>query len=310
MNDKNKIVSDRTVIDYMTSPIPFVNEDSTLKEVAKFMSSHKTAVALVKSKTHDYIGVVTNADFTRKVAAKEYAVNSTTVDCIMSAPIKTIEGSMFMAEANKMMRLSGIAQLAVTEKGKIVGLLSALNFFTYYEDVEAYLSDLAINDGLTGIYNRRYFDEVLTIEWKRTMREKSPLSLVMLDIDYFKKYNDTYGHQAGDKCLVKVAVAIADLLRRPADMVARYGGEEFVVVLPNVDREDAVKLAEKIRATIEKLKIDHKLSDINRFVTISLGVASICPEPKSSHEELLRSADKALYNAKNGGRNCVSVSQD
>ncbi len=225
MNDKKKIISGRNVRDYMTSPIPFVSDNSSLQEVAEFMSSHKTSVVLVKNKTHDYIGVVTNADFTRKVAAKKYSVDSTTVDCIMSAPVKTIEGSTIMAEANKMMRLSGVGHLAVTEKGEFVGLLSAINFFTYYEDVEEYLSDLAINYGLTGIYNRRYFDEFLTVEWKRTMREKPPLSLVMLDIDYFKKYNDTYGHQAGDECLVKVATAIADTLRRPADMVARYGGE-------------------------------------------------------------------------------------
>ena len=173
-----------------------------------------------------------------------------------------------------------------------------LIFFKYYEDVEEYLSDLAVNDGLTGIHNRRYFDEILYTEWKRAKREKLPLSLIMLDIDYFKKYNDSYGHQAGDESLIKVAKSISEFLRRPADMVARYVGEEFVIVLPNVEQKDAVKLSEKIRAEIEALKIEHRLSSISPFVTASLGVASIFPSNDSSHEELLKRAYKALYNAK------------
>ena len=183
-----------TVKEYMTSPILSVENDATLKEVADFMSSHKSSVVLVKNKTHGYIGVVTDADFTHKVAVKEYPVNNTTVESILSAPIKAVDGSMFMSDANGIMRQSGIRHLAVTEKGEFIGLLSAMNFFEYYKDVEEYLSNLAIHDGLTGIYNRRYFDETLAREWKRTKREKSPLSLIMLDIDYFKKYNDTYGH--------------------------------------------------------------------------------------------------------------------
>ena len=261
----------------MTSPIPSVVEGTTLKEVAEFMRSHKTPVVLVQNKALDYIGVVTDADFTRKVAANEGSVYTAKVESIMSSPIKTIKGSTVMAEANKVMHQSRISHLAITEKGEFTGLLSVVNFFKYYENVEDYLSDLAINDGLTGIYNRRYFDEVLTTEWKRAKREKLPLSLVMLDIDYFKKYNDTYGHQAGDECLVKIAISIADTLQRPADMVARYGGEEFVVILPNAEQEDAAKFSEKIRANIENLNIEHKASNINRFVTASFGVASVVP---------------------------------
>jgi|FLOH01.1.fsa_nt_gi diguanylate cyclase (GGDEF)-like protein len=310
MDYKNKITSGGEVRKYMTSPIPSVVEGTTLKEVAEFMRSHKTPVVLVQNKALDYIGVVTDADFTRKVAANEGSVYTAKVESIMSSPIKTIKGSTVMAEANKVMHQSRISHLAITEKGEFTGLLSVVNFFKYYENVEDYLSDLAINDGLTGIYNRRYFDEVLTTEWKRAKREKLPLSLVMLDIDYFKKYNDTYGHQAGDECLVKIAISIADTLQRPADMVARYGGEEFVVILPNAEQEDAAKFSEKIRANIENLNIEHKASNINRFVTASFGVASVVPNLNSSCEELLQNADKALYNAKHEGRNCVSVSQD
>ncbi len=310
MNDNVKMIFGGTVKEYMTSPILSVDNDATLKEVADFMNSHKTSVVLVRNKNHGYIGVVTDADFTHKVAVKEYSVNTTTIESIMSAPIKAVDGSIFMADANGIMCQSGIRHLAVTENGEFIGLLSAMNFFEYYKDVEEHLSNLAIHDGLTGIYNRRYFDETLAREWKRTMREKAPLSLIMLDIDYFKKYNDTYGHQAGDECLRQVATTISGALRRPADMAARYGGEEFVVVLPNLKLEDSAKFGETIRAKIEALKMEHKQSDANPFITVSLGIASVVPSSISSYEELVGAADKALYSAKNKGRNRVCVAQD
>ena len=310
MNDNVKMIFGGTVKEYMTSPILSVDNDATLKEVADFMNSHKTSVVLVRNKNHGYIGVVTDADFTHKVAVKAYSVNTTTIESIMSAPIKAVDGSMFMADANGIIRQSGIRHLAVTENGEFIGLLSAMNFFEYYKDVEEHLSNLAIHDGLTGIYNRRYFDETLAREWKRTMREKAPLSLIMLDIDYFKKYNDTYGHQAGDECLRQVATTISGALRRPADMAARYGGEEFVVVLPNLKLEDSAKFGETIRAKIEALKMEHKQSDANPFITVSLGIASVVPNSISSYEELVGAADKALYSAKNKGRNRVCVAQD
>ena len=310
MNDNVKMIFGGTVKEYMTSPILSVDNDATLKEVADFMNSDKTSVVLVRNKNHGYIGVVTDADFTHKVAVKEYSVNTTTIESIMSAPIKAVDSSIFMADANGIMCQSGIRHLAVTENGEFIGLLSAMNFFEYYKDVEEHLSNLAVHDGLTGIYNRRYFDETLAREWKRTMREKAPLSLIMLDIDYFKKYNDTYGHQAGDECLRQVATTISGALRRPADMAARYGGEEFVVVLPNLKLEDSAKFGETIRAKIEALKMEHKQSDANPFITVSLGIASVVPSSISSYEELVGAADKALYSAKNKGRNRVCVAQD
>lgn len=305
MANINEILPRGIVREYMTSPILSVYNDATVKEVANFMSSHKTSVVLVKNKTHGYIGVVTDNDFTHKVAVKAYSVNTTTIESVLSAPIKAVDGSMLMADASGIMFESGIPHLAVTEKGEFIGLLSAMNFFEYYKDVEEHLSNLAINDGLTGIYNRRYFDETLAREWKRTKREKAPLSLIMLDIDYFKKYNDTYGHQAGDECLIKVATAVSGALRRPADMAARYGGEEFAVILPNVELEDSTKFGETIRAKIEALKIKHEQSNVNPFVTASLGIACIVPSSILSYEELVGAADKALYSAKSKGRNCV-----
>lgn len=169
------------------------------------------------------------------------------------------------------------------------------------------LQRLSSIDGLTGIANRRYFDQYLEREWRRGVRSSTPFSLVMCDIDYFKAYNDTYGHQGGDDCLKKVAATIKSTLKRPGDLVARYGGEEFVIVMPETNVNGAAVLAESLRAGVEALGIAHANSQVNKCVTISLGVATIVPSLDSSPEELLSSADKALYRAKKEGRNRVKL---
>jgi len=169
------------------------------------------------------------------------------------------------------------------------------------------LRGLAYLDALTGIPNRRRMDEYLGDEFKRAIRGSTPLSVIMLDIDYFKQYNDTYNHSAGDFCLQRVANAIKAVLRRPADMVARYGGEEFSVILPDTPTHAAVALAEDIRKQIESLDILHEASDVTRHITVSIGVAGVLPDSKISAEELLGQADLALYQAKNKGRNRVSI---
>jgi len=169
------------------------------------------------------------------------------------------------------------------------------------------LHRLASIDGLTQIANRRRFDEVLKLEWRRLQREKLPLSLIMIDIDYFKIYNDTYGHQQGDNCLQSVARSISQQSKRPADLVARYGGEEFVVILPNTDIEGATHLAEQIRKQVQLLNIPHKNSPVTPIVTISLGVSTVVPVPDYSPEQLLAGADQCLYQAKKAGRNRVQA---
>ncbi|GBO54378.1 hypothetical protein APA_2326 [Pseudanabaena sp. lw0831] len=172
------------------------------------------------------------------------------------------------------------------------------------------LSRLAHVDGLTQIANRRSFDDFLSKEWQRHLREQQPLSLILIDIDYFKRYNDHYGHQGGDECLIQVAQTINLVPQRPSDLVARYGGEEFVVVLPNTNTEGALIFADSIQNAIASLAIPHEKSDVNEYVTLSLGVACLIPTPDSIAEELIASADQSLYEAKAQGRNrAISMSK-
>ena len=160
------------------------------------------------------------------------------------------------------------------------------------------LEQLATLDGLTQIANRRYFDQYLDQEWKRSQREQISLSLLLLDVDHFKLYNDTYGHQAGDECLQKVAKAIRESLKRSSDLVARYGGEEFVVLLPNTKTEGAIQVAQDIHHSIQQLAIEHSRSSVSQFVTVSIGISTTIPKPNSRFEALVSRADLALYEAK------------
>ncbi|MBN2885366.1 MAG: diguanylate cyclase, partial [Chromatiaceae bacterium] len=167
------------------------------------------------------------------------------------------------------------------------------------------LRDLAYIDGLTGIANRRCFDERLRIEWKRAQRYGLFLAMLLLDVDYFKRYNDHYGHQEGDACLRAVAEALASFPVRGHDLVARYGGEEFVCLLPGCDPEGGHAMAEQVRAAIEAFGMAHADSPVADHVTVSIGVAALRPEEGSAPERLLESADGALYAAKHAGRNQV-----
>jgi diguanylate cyclase (GGDEF)-like protein len=160
-------------------------------------------------------------------------------------------------------------------------------------------------DGLTEIPNRGSFEESFQKEWQRALRSKSPLSVAMLDIDFFKQYNDNYGHQLGDVALQKVASTLRSVLKRPADLVARYGGEEFVLLLPETPSAAALNLAEQIRCAVHELYIAHAYSGIAQNLTVSVGVASMPGETEQSAEELLTRADQNLYQAKQQGRNQV-----
>jgi diguanylate cyclase (GGDEF)-like protein len=187
-------------------------------------------------------------------------------------------------------------------------LVMAIQQAELYQQLEAAnqkLQELASIDGLTQIPNRRSFDEVLEREWQRLERERAPLSLILCDIDFFKNYNDTYGHQSGDECLKEVAQILYQVAQRPGDLVARYGGEEFVIILPHTQAEGAVKVAEAIRQEIKSLNIPHSQSKIADCITVSSGVSTVVPHPNYSPSDLIVAADEALYKAKQQGRDCV-----
>jgi len=168
----------------------------------------------------------------------------------------------------------------------------------------------AITDSLTELPNRRFFDTALLKEIRRYKRTGNPLSLIMLDVDHFKKYNDRYGHVAGDECLRQIGSVLRQLVGRVTDIVARYGGEEFVAILTNTDHDGAVMLADRIRKTVESLEIPHDESKISDYVTVSLGVVTVKPPLKITPEQIVVLADEAMYNAKKAGRNRISVAPD
>jgi diguanylate cyclase (GGDEF)-like protein/PAS domain S-box-containing protein len=165
----------------------------------------------------------------------------------------------------------------------------------------------SLTDSLTGLPNRRFFDNALRVEFSRYQRSGVPLSLILLDVDHFKNYNDHYGHPAGDDCLRQLARTLKAVVEREADIVARYGGEEFVVILSDTSRQGALALAARIRAAVSELALPHARSDVSEFVTISLGIATAADHPLNDGNQLVSLADQAMYRAKMKGRNRCEV---
>ena len=191
------------------------------------------------------------------------------------------------------------------DDGRLIAVVETLRDQTEQKLAQMALESLAVKDGLTGVANRRCFDESIEAEWLHARREHAYISLLIGDVDFFKPYNDTYGHQQGDDCLRAVAAAIDSQAYRPKDVAARYGGEEFAVIMPSTDPGGAQQVAERVRAAVYNLDIPHSGNKPWQRVTVSIGVASMIPSIHDNQADLIGSADKSLYAAKHGGRNRV-----
>ncbi|TWH52042.1 diguanylate cyclase [Sporomusa sp. KB1] len=257
------------------------------------------ACELIKSHTwfKDIPVIVITANDNAETLDKAFAAGA--IDFI-TKPIKQLE---LKARVNSALNMKHAIDQRKAREAELVKVLEEL------ESVNRELSRLSSLDGLTGIANRRHFDQIYEMERQRAIRTGHDLSIVFFDIDFFKNYNDTYGHQEGDDCLKKVAAAAGSVLKRPGDLLARYGGEEFVVILPETGVDGAYKVAQDIRTTIEKCTIPHSASRIADHVTVSIGVVGGKMSLTDKPQELLALADKALYEAKSGGRNQVRVAE-
>jgi len=212
---------------------------------------------------------------------------------------KLIEQIYFISKISdtyqtKLIKIREELEQKIIEKNKVEEKLN--------EKIEE-LKKISTRDQLTGLYNRREFEKVIKDEWRYAIRERKPISLIMIDIDNFKAFNDNYGHLAGDNCLQKISQTMENCLKRPRDFLARFGGEEFVVILPQTDGLGAEHTAERIRENVYNSKIPHKYSNVEDYVTISLGIAHTNDAELFLFEELLDEADKALYKAKENGKN-------
>ncbi|MFS2138130.1 diguanylate cyclase [Duganella sp. Dugasp56] len=190
-------------------------------------------------------------------------------------------------------------------EGKLVAVVETLRDVTDEKRAQVALEQLARRDGLTGLANRRCFDDTLQAEWQRALRQQQPLSLLMVDVDNFKQYNDAYGHLGGDECLQRIASAVSSEMRAN-DLVARYGGEEFAVILPNQSLKGAAIVAERIRCRVEQLHLPN-LGSQQHVVTVSIGAATALAAAENDPSQLVATADSALYRAKHMGRNRISL---
>jgi len=210
-------------------------------------------------------------------------------------------------EKNRVTQLYSNLEFDLAQRKKMEEQLT--NEKEHAEELAKTLLAISNLDGLTGIPNRRNFDSTLANEWNRASRSGTPISLIMCDIDNFKPYNDHYGHQKGDSCLIQVATTLQNHARRDNDLAARYGGEEFGIILPITNLENAKDLADQMLIAVRDLNIIHRHSDVENIVTASFGVATLIPQREQQSKVLLSRADKALYNAKQQGRNQIAVSQ-
>jgi diguanylate cyclase (GGDEF)-like protein len=210
-----------------------------------------------------------------------------------------------MPQVRKRLYLMIDAGPIYAEDGSLLAVVETLRDATEQKLAQMALQSLAVRDGLTGLANRRSFDDTLAADWGHCLREGTPLALLLADVDHFKDYNDTFGHHRGDVCLKSVAEALMGQVFRPADLAARYGGEEFAVVMPMTGLDGALMVAERIRQAVNDLDLPPSPASGTERVTVSVGVAAMIPTAGKSPIDLIEAADSALYRAKRGGRNRV-----
>lgn len=288
--------------------------DENRKELADFTMALDLLNSLVSIRDEDEVLLRVKEIFTMLFAPREVVIRldgqhgkvkcsgiNDRDDCI-SLPLQGSSGSLGYIDILGL-RLPQHKKQYLKIAGKIINICGmAIENARHYKVIK----ELSNTDGLTGLANRRRLEEHLNNEWRRMKRDKKPLTIVMCDIDYFKIYNDYYGHQAGDDCLREVAGLLKKYCRRPGDLAARYGGEEFMLVLPDTEQEGALAMVELIRQEVEALTIEHKESPVSDYVTASFGVATAIPGPESTLQKLRAESDRLLYKAKEAGRNRVS----
>ena len=251
---------------------------------------------------------------------KKFVYNSQRPEIISLHAASSTIRKLGVSIVNNSTKLLDQEKIEISEKNKLkyqtIGGLTLITFLflivisyqtgklTITEKMTRSLEKISYLDSLTGIPNRRSFDEQFDKEWQRAIRHNTSLAMLFIDVDHFKKYNDSYGHSAGDNCLIRIAQCIQKCLQRPSDIAARYGGEEFVVILPETSNPELI--AEKCRASIHALKIPHK-SVPSKLVSVSIGVGSVKPVQESKSNDFINLVDKALYQAKEAGRNCVKI---
>ncbi|BCS97350.1 GGDEF domain-containing protein [Desulfoluna limicola] len=279
------------------------------------MKSHHPNVA------HYYTGIIIIAIFGNIVAGIRFKTGLFTSSAILFIYVATLEQMPAMGqEAGTNSALVLFASLAISLFGSyqlesearrdfLHSMLQLINTQKLAESNRK-LAHISISDGLTGLFNRRHFDSVYDAQWRSASRNSSPVSLLFIDIDHFKYFNDHYGHQAGDRCLQNVAGIIQSSVNRAHDLAARYGGEEFVVLLPHTSLDNALLIARRITVGIEQLAIEHAASPTSRNLTLSIGVSCMVPKGSRRPEQLLKCADTALYRAKAAGRNQVIYFSD
>ena len=218
--------------------------------------------------------------------------------------IKPVKETELLSRVRSVMRLKREIDRRKAREADLLRMTEQL------EMISKTLENLINIDSLTEVANRRYFDRLLENEWQRAIRRADPLALLIIDIDDFKAYNETYGHPKGDQCLRQVATALNEVIKRAGDLVVRYGGEEFAVVLPNTNNEGAMAVAEQLRSAIDALNIPHEHATVGDTLTVSIGIAAGVPQQRGAQCQIVAAAESALYVAKSEGRNRIRIAND